>query len=762
MKAKKLKAYEAELEGIALDVEAPKEKEIPDWKETRIIGKKIARVDSYKIVSGTAQYASDVHFPGMLYAKILRSPHPHAEIIDIDISKAEALPGVKKVICHKNAPKIPWYYNTSFLFDPVVRHEGDEVAAVVAEDEYIAQDALNLIEVIYKKLPFVIDPEEALKADAPKLWPDGNVVEGKPFTYNRGDADKGFKEADVVLERRYTNSVALHSTLETHATVANWDGDNLTLWDSTQGVFRIQQAAAALLNIPVNKVRVICPYMGGGFGCKLDIYKPAIIAALFAKETGRAVKIIPTRQGNMLAFGNRPSNIQYLKAGVKNDGTLTALSLKSIGAVGAYPSGAGCSRQVINLYRCPNVAVEEYSVYINAGKTCPMRAPGMPQGAFALEQMMDELAEKLNMDPIELRIKNNAEVSPATGKQFRSKGLTECMQEGAKLIGWDIRKKPGSAKGRKITGSGMACGIWADYGGPPSTAMVKINYDGSVNLVMGASDLGTGTKTVMSMIVAEELGVPLKDVEITSADTETTFFTNPSGGSKTVPSDGPAARSAAYDAKNKLLKIAAKEMKIELKDLDIKEGVIFQKSNPENKLTIKEAAGKSNQKVIVGIGQRGENPHQGENDNFGCHFAEVEVDSTTGEIKLLRYVAAHDAGRALNRFTYDNQIHGGVGMSIGYTFSEERIMDKASGKMLNANLQDYKIATMSDIPEKITTYEAKEFFPGNNINAKGLGEPPVIPPPAAIANAIYNAIKIRCFDLPITPDKIINALRKGR
>jgi xanthine dehydrogenase YagR molybdenum-binding subunit len=745
-----------------IEIEAPEEKEIPTWEETTIIGKKIPRVDSYERVSGCAKFSSDINLPGMLYAKVLRSPHPHADIIDIDISKAESLPGVKGVLCYKNAPKIPWHRGISSLFDNKVRFAGEEVAAVVAEDAYIAQDALNLIEVKYKPLPFVVDPEEAMETDAPKLSPDGNVFRGEPVTYSRGDVDKGLEEADIVLERRYSTPLVLHCPTETHVTAANWDGDNLTLWDSTQGVFRIQEQAAELLKIPVNKVRVICPYMGGAFGSKLSIYKQTIIAALFAKKTGRPVKIIPSRQENMLAFGNRPSSIQYVKAGVKKDGTLTALSLRSINPMGAYLAGATCGMQLANLYRCANVKTEEYMVFINTGPACPMRAPGMPQGAFALEQIMDELAEKLNIDPIELRIKNNAEVAPVSGKPFRSKGLTECMQEGAKIIGWDKRKKSGSLKGRKKKGIGMACGLWSDYGGPPSTAMVKINYDGTVNLIMGASDLGTGTRTVMSMIVAEELGVPLKTVEITSADTETTFFTNPSGGSKTVPSDGPAARLAAYDAKQKLLALAAKEMEVEYSDLGIKDGIIFQKSNPEKKFSLKEVAGKSTDRVLVGIGKRGPNPYRGERDNFCCHFAEVEVDSVTGDIRLLRYVAAHDSGRALNRFTYDNQIYGGIAMSIGFTFNEERIMDKATGRMLNNNFQDYKIATMLDMPKKITTYEAKEFFPGNNINAKGLGEPPVIPPPAAIANAIYNALGTRFFDLPLTPDKIIEAIKEGR
>ena len=752
---------EREIRNVFEEKTSKKEK-LPAWKETEVIGKKIPRVDGYELVSGTAKYSSDINLPGMLYAKILRSPHPHAEIINIDISKAQALKGVKGVYCYKNAPKIKWYEDKSYLFDQKVRYAGDEVAAVVAENEHIAQDALKLIEVRYKPLPFVIEPEEAMKPEAPKIWPEGNIrlFDGKPYSYLRGDIEKGFAEADIVLERKYSTPFALHVSSETHCTVANWDGEYLTLWDSTQGVFSTQEAVAQKLNIPVNKVRVICPYMGGGFGCKLDTYKPTIIAALFSKETGRPVKIIPTRQENMLAFGNRPSSVQYLKAGVKKDGTLTALYLKCINPIGAYQGRALSGGQARFLYRCENVKTDEFEVYINVGKETAMRAPGMPPGSFALEQMMDELAEKINMDPLEFRLKNNAEVSQATGKQFISKGLTECIQEGAKIIGWDKRQKSGSVKEKKRRGMGMGCGIWVDTSGPPSTAMVKINYDGTVNLVMGASDLGTGTRAVMSMIVAEELSIPLDFIEVKNADTETTFFTNASGGSKTVGSDGPAVRLASFNAKKKLLALAAREMKIDTGDVDIKDGIIFQKSNPENKFTIKDIASKSIDKVIVGIGKRKPNYYELQLNIFCSHFAEVEVNCDTGEIQLLRYVAAHDSGRVLNRFTYDNQIHGGIGMSIGYTFSEERIMDKTTGKMLNNNLLDYKIATQYDMPEKITTYAAKTHFPGNNINVKGLGEPPVIPPAGAIANAIYNALGVRFNDIPITPDKVVQALKR--
>jgi CO/xanthine dehydrogenase Mo-binding subunit len=767
MKNIKLDPFEKEREiRNVFEGKTSKKEKLPVWKETKVIGKKIPRVDGYELVSGTAKYSSDINLPGMLYAKVLRSPHPHAEIIDIDISRALAHKGVWGVLCYKNAPRIKWWSDKSFLFDRTARYVGDEVAAILAENKHIAEDALKLIEVTYKPLPYLLDPEEAMKPEAPKIWPEGNLMlfRGEPIlSYSRGDVDKGFAEADIVLERKYTTQVALHLAMETHSDVANWDGDYLTLWESSQGVFWTQEQVAQKLNIPVNKIRIICPYMGGAFGSKWELNKQSIIAALFAKESGRPVKIIATRQENMVAYEHRPSSIQYVKAGVKKDGTLTALKFKYISPIGAYPwHYAGSGSQVRYLYRCNNVQTDEYIVYTNVGRAGAMRAPGCPEESFALEQMLNELAEKLNMDPLKLRLKNNTELYQQSGKPYIGKGLTECMQEGAKLFGWDKRKERGSSRGRKKKGIGMACGQWGDGSRPPATTIVKINYDGTVNLITGASDLGTGTRTVMSMIVAEELNVPLDSIEVTNADTETTCHTIYSGGSVTVASVGPSVRLAAYDAKKKLLALAAYEMKVNSNDVDIKNGIIFQKSNPDNKLTIKEVASKSIDRVIVGVGKRKPNDSDPQHNIFCCHFAEVEVDTITGEIKLLRYVAAHDSARVLNRFTYDNQIHGGIGMGIGYALSEERIMDKATGKMLNVNLLDYKIASQIDMPEEITTYAAEIPYPRNNVSVKGLGEPPTIPPAATIANAIYNALGIRFFSLPLTPDKVIQAIKMRR
>jgi xanthine dehydrogenase YagR molybdenum-binding subunit len=764
MNKKILEPFEGNNENsIMLEEKSSQEEKLPVWKKTKVIGKKIPRVDGYELVSGTAQYSSDINLPGMLYAKILRSPHPHAEIIDIDISKALAHKGVRGVLCYKNAPKIKWWSDKSFLFDRTVRYIGDEVAAVVADDEYTARDALNLIEVKYKRLPYVIDPEEAMKPDAPKIWPEGNLqlYQGNPVSsYSRGDVEKGFAEADVVLERKYTTPIVLHCTMETHANVANWDGDYLTLWESTQGVFWTQENVAQKLNLPVNKIRVICEYMGGGFGGKWELNKQSIIAALLAKNTGHPVKIVASRQDNMIAYEHRPSSINYVKAGVKKDGTLTALQLRYISPIGAYPFlYAGSGDEVRFLYKCKNVKTDEYIVYTNYGRAGAMRAPGSPEGAFAMEQMMDELAEELNMNPLELRLKNNTETCLRTGKPIVGKGLTECIQNGAELFGWDKRKKPNSSRGRMKKGVGMACGMWGDGGRPPATTLVKINYDGTINLITGASDLGTGTRTVMSMIVAEELNIPLSSIEITNADTETTCHTIYSGGSVTVASVGPSVRLAAYDAKKKLLALAAYEMKVDKDDVDISNGLIFQKSNPENKLTIKEVASKSIDRVIVGVGKRKANDYDIQLNIFCCHFAEIEVDTLTGHINVLRYVAAHDSGRVMNRYTYDNQINGGIGMGLGYALSEKRVMD-AAGKVLNNNLIDYKIPTHLNMPEKITTHAVEKPYPRNNINAKGLGEPPAIPPAGVIANALHNALGVRFFDLPISSDKIIKALKR--
>jgi xanthine dehydrogenase YagR molybdenum-binding subunit len=501
------------------------ERETPrPWKKTQVIGKPMPRVDAYERVSGSAIYPSDTSLPDMLYGAILRCPHAHAKVLDIDAREAEKMPGVRVVIKgDTNGASVEWPYQRGFktkLFEPHCRHEGEEVAAVAAETPYQAWDAIKAIKVKYEILPFVADERKALESGAPAIHEGGNRS-GEDQTYERGNVEKGFAEADVVLEETYRTESELHTPMELHGCVANWDGDRLTVWESTQGVYGVQARVAEVLGLPLAHVRVIGPYMGGGFGSKLQAGKYTIIAALLSKKTARPVKVFLTREETFLCVGNRPPSNMTLKAGVKKDGTLTALEFSCIGTGGAYPAGGTSLVDwlVRDLYQCPNVRTKLTDVYINAGPSRPCRAPGHPQGAWALEQMIDALAEAIKTDPVELRLKNIPLYSQARegNPPYTSTGLKECLKEGAKSFGWKEALKKASeanARGGSLRrGVGMASGLWvAGGGGPPSTILIKLFSDGSVNLNMGASDIGTGTKTVMAMVVSEELGVPMKKI----------------------------------------------------------------------------------------------------------------------------------------------------------------------------------------------------------------------------------------------------------
>ncbi len=739
------------------------------WEKTHVIGKKIVRVDAYQRVSGAARYPSDMILPDMLYGAILRCPHPNAHIKKVDTSKAEKMPGVRTVISG-NTPRM----NPDFtyqgqgktkVFDSHCRFEGDCVAAVAAETPYQAWDAVRAIEVEYETLPFVVDELKSLDAKAPKVHGTGNTV--KEEKYERGDTAKGFREADKILEMEFRSECQLHTPLERHGCVARWDGDLLTLWESTQGAFIIQREMAQLLNMPMAKVRVIGHYMGGGFGSKLQVSKFTVIAAFLAKATGRPVKMFLTREETFLAVGNRPPAKMKLKAGVRKDGTLTALEFFGIGASGAYPAGGVqlLDWQIRDLYNCPNVRCAGTDVYINAGPARAFRAPGHPQASWALEQMMDALAQALAMDPVELRLKNVPAVSQARGGiPYTSTGLKECLREGAKAFGWDKRKKELARENGKShikTGIGMAGGLWFLGGGfGPATVIVKLYSDGSANLNMGAADLGTGFKTVAAMIVSEELGLRLDKIQIENADTGTTQFTMMSGGSKTTPVDGSAVRHAAAHVKQKLLAMAAKDLKLSVADLAIKGGTVVSKTDSSKQKKITEISEFKELSVIVGIGNKDPNPKGKAIEPFAAQFCEVKVNTKTGELEIVRFVASQDSGRIMNRYTYDNQVIGGITMGIGFAATEGRVLDgKQTGKLCNKSWHDYKLPTALDVPPDIESAPVELIDnEANVIGAKGLGEPVTIPTAAAIANAVYNAVGIRFTETPLSPLRICQLL----
>jgi len=766
------------LEGLPLP-ETPRPGDTPaPWKGTRIVGKAVPRVDAYERVSGTAIYPSDVSLPNMLYGAILRCPHPHARVKKIETAKVKSMPGVHVVISGQTpAADLPWTYSSSGirikskLFDPHCRFEGETVAAVAAETPYLAWDAVRAIDVDYEVLPAVSDERSALDQGAAAVHEKGNRV-GPSHSYQRGDVAKGFAEADVVLEENYRTECEIHTPMELHGCVANWDGDRLTIWESTQGVYRIQTNVAETLNLPLSKVRIIGHYMGGGFGSKLQAGKYTIIAALLARITGRPVKMILSREETYLAVGNRPPSNMTLKAGIKKDGTLTALDFTCTGTGGAYPAG-GTSLvdwQVRDLYKCPNVRTSCTDVYINAGPARPFRGPGHPQGSWALEQMLDALAEAIDMDPVDLRLKNISLYSQARDGQppYTSTGLSDCLTQGAKAFGWKQARKEIAAAGKRgliRRGVGMAGGLWAAGGGrPPSTIILKLFSDGSVNLNMGASDLGTGTKTVMALVVAEELGIKPENIQIEHADTGTTQFATPSGGSKTVPTESPAVRAAAISLKQQLLEIAARDLAVDPATLNFMAGSIVSRNDPSKKIDLTELSGLKKQGVVVGIGYRGPNPENKVTNPFAAQFCEVEVNTGTGEVRIIRFLGAHDSGRVMSRLTYDNQVFGGITMGIGLATTEARILDKnQTGKIVNRNWHDYKLPTALDVPEDMVSLPIEpDDTEANTTGAKGLGEPVTIPTAAAVANAVYHATGVRITQTPINPIQLCRLLAEHR
>ena len=722
----------------------PRGKEAPsqEKEDFQLIGRPTPRIDGRLVVTGQAMYTHDIRFEDMLIGKILRSPYAAAEIVSLDLSRARNLPGVKAVLK---------------LNEKRVSYEGDQVAAVAAVDEETAEEALRLIAVEYKPLPHVVTPEKAMAEGAPQVRASANVEKFNEYT--RGNIDQGFAEADLIFEGTYRTPVEIHHPAETHGSIARWSGDQLTVWDSTQAIFSVRDGLARALGIPAAKVRVIKKYMGGGFGSKLSLNDHTVVAARLAKETGRPVKMILTRKDNSLCVGNRPSTLITIKGGVKKDGTLTALSMTNH-TCGGVARGDRSSEPLIDIYRCPNVKVEEFTVYTNTGGSRAMRAPGHVQGTFAFEGFLEELAAELGLDPLELRRKNYSTSNEGdTGIVYSSKGLDKCYDLGAERIGWTRRNKtPGAGQGRKRRGLGMASQIWWGAGVPGTLADVKIHRDGSVEAISGTQDIGCGTRTFMATVTAETLGLEPQDITVKIGDTAYPWAPI-SGGSLTAPSVAPAVRDAALKAAEHLKEMAAKKLEVPATDIVLADKKLLDKNNPEKAVAFKELV-RDLRREAVFHGERGDLPAGFAYNSFGAHFVEVEVDLDTGRIKVIKHVAVHEVGRVLNKLTAESQVLGGVTQGISTALFEQRLIDENTGKMVNPNWQDYKIATALDMPGIVPVFVDLVDPRINNLGNKGLGEPPRIPSSAAVANAVFNASGVHLREIPMTPDKMLAALRE--
>ena len=710
------------------------------------------RLDGPQKVTGRAKYTYDLSFPGMLWGKMIRASVPAGEIVKIDTSKAEALAGVKAV----------WTTESRH-----VRFAGQDVAAVAAETAEIAADAARLVDVTYAEKAFVTDLRRAMEADAPAVFEEGQAPKGDlPVRGNvrgpqaprrggaRGDVEQGLAESDATIEATYYIPVHTHAPLETHGVIAKWEGDQLTIHASTQGVFVVRDGVAEALGVDRKNVTVLTEHMGGGFGSKLSPSATgsafAVVACKLAKQAGAPVKLMLDRCEEHLCTGNAPAALMTVRLGAKRDGTLLALHHRSFGTAG-IAGGAGTGGPAGALYaNTPNLKIEEHDVFTNAGPAAPLRAPGHPQGAFAVESAMDELAEKLGLDPLELRRKN--ESSPVRLLQYEA---------GAKAIGWERRnKKAGGATGTKKRGLGMANGNWYVIAREDVQAEVRIHRDGSVEVLAGAQDIGTGFKTAMAIVAAEELGLRPADIRVGVGDTR--FPPGPvSGGSNTTNSVAPAVRLAAHQARRKLFEIAAPMLGAKPEDLEAANGRIVVAKSPGRAVTLKQAAARMPGETIA---SRVDRPKQFETyraDIAGTQFAEVEVDTETGQVRVIKMVSVNDCGIPINSLATESQVIGSMIQGVSWTLLENRVLDRNMGTMVNPNLESYKILNPADMFEAVSLLTPIANG-GNNTSTAGIGEPPIVPTLAAVANAVYNATGARVRELPITPDRMLAALAEQR
>jgi CO/xanthine dehydrogenase Mo-binding subunit len=704
-----------------------------------IVGRDATRKDALERVRGEAKYTADLQLPGMLHAAILRSPHAHARVKKIDLSKALAAPGVHAAVGPGDAQGL----------EEEAGYAGAAVAAVAADTFAHAQRALRAIEIEWEELEVVLDPEDAVKRE---------LYTAEPTTYERGDFEQALADADVVVEGTYRTSVVLHNSMETHQSVCEWVGDTLNVYISTQYVWGVRSAMAEAFGLPADKVRVVCEYMGGGFGSKNDPGEYTFAGAELARRTGRPVRCALTRRDENTAAGNRNATIQKLVVGARSDGTICALGGEFINAVGWSGWSAMTEGPLQMLYACENVRTVRYGAKINTPPMKAFRAPGFVEGTFGLECLIDELAAKLEVDPLELRRKNYA--SSNDGKPFSSKNLMECYELAQEQ--WDRRDEVRSrSTGTWKHGVGMASQIWFGGGGPPSYAWIRIGSDARAQVVTAMQDIGTGTRTAMAQIAAEELGFPLDKVEVSLGDTSRGPYATLSAGSSTTPSVGPAVRAAAADAKRQLIEIAAQRYHVEERILDIKDGNVVSAdgnvNTPVEKLVeILEDA------QILGKGARGPNPTGMSVLTFGIHVVEVAVDVETGEIRVERVYAAHDVGRIINPLGARSQVEGGIIQGIGHTLSEVRLHDPENGRILTTTLDAYRMPTIADVPEIVCAFVDRPDEHLTNLGSKGLGEPPIVPIAAAIANAIRDATGADVHELPISREEMLRALQSAK
>ena len=726
-----------------------------------VVGTRPIRHDGTDKVTGRAKYGADFEVSGMLYAKVLRSPHAHARIKSIDFTKALALSGVRAVITAEDMP-VDNAASRKVMARDKALYKGHPVAAVAATSAHIAESALALIDVDYEVLPAAMEVRDAMREDAPLIQEDQTTEElgektdkhsniATHFRYENGDLEHGFASADVIVEREFTTATVHQGYIEPQNGAAIWNADGqLTIWVSTQGAFTTRDALAGVLDMPVSMIKVVPMEIGGGFGGKIPIYLEPL-TALLSKKTGMSVKSAMTRAEVFEATGPTSGSYMKVKMGADNSGKIVAAEAYLAFDAGAFPgspvtAGAQCA---FACYEIENARVDGYDVVVNKPAVAAYRAPGAPIAAFACETVVDELAEKLGIDPIEFRARNASKEGTrrVDGPVFPRVGNVECL-EAARDTEHYKSKLEGPNRGR-----GVASGFWFNIG-LASSASISVNADGTISLVEGSTDIG-GTRASIAMQAAEVLGIAAEDVHPSVGDTDSVGYTFLTGGSRTTFATGWAAYECAQEIKTKMIDRAATIWEVDKDDVDLVDGNFQHRSDPDLKITFKELAGR-----LAGSGgpissQVSVDP-RGAGGAFATHIVDVEVDPETGKVTILDYTAVQDAGKAIHPSYVEGQIQGGVVQGIGWALNEEYFFDK-EGTMSNSSFLDYRMPTSLDLP-MIGTVIVEVANPGHPYGVRGVGEVPIVPPMAAVANAIKDAVGVRMTQLPMSPGAVLDAI----
>ena len=759
---------------------------VPETREFRVVGTRPIRHDGIDKVTGRARYGADLNLPGMLHGKVLRSPHAHARILRIDTARARSLPGVHAIVTGADLPEVadglqesgegasnPRDTSHNVLARDKVLYEGHAIAAAAATSAHLAEEALSLIEVEYEVLPPVLDVLAAMRPDAPILHEDlrtKGLAEASDRKTNvaavtlfeRGDLAAGFAAADVVVEREIRTAMVHQGYIEPHNAVAvvNADGQT-TLWCSTQGAFEVRRQCAQLLERPLSQIKVVPMEIGGGFGGKIPVYLEPL-AILLAERSGRPVKLVMSRAEVLRATGPTSGSVIRLKIGATKDGRITAADAWLAYEAGAYPGSPVWAGAMVVLapYDIENLRIEGHDVVVNRPKTAAYRAPGGTNAAFAAETVLDELAEKIGVDPIELRRRNAAREGTRTpwGPKYKRIGVDELLDAAAHHPHRSAPLGATDAPDVKRRGRGFAIGYWMNAG-LQSSATLSINPDGSASLVTGSTDIG-GTRTACAMVAAEELGIAIDRVRPSVGDTDSTGYTDVTGGSRVTMATGLAVYEAAQDVKRQLCARVAATCNVPIEEVRFENGYVAAKGHGHAPLSLEEIAAKFPRTGGPVIGRAAVNAQRAAGPAFAALLVDVEVDIETGRVDVVRATVFQDVGRAIHPAYVEGQMQGGTTQGIGWALNEEYVYD-GDGHLLNAGFLDYRMPVALDVP-MIEPVIIEVPNPGHPYGVRGVGEVSIVPPPAAIANAIAHAVGVRLTELPMSPPRVLSALERAR